>query len=132
MRSLLSVLPCILLIAAMATGCATTTITNLTPESLPPSESGFYRIEAAWESRKRTLLEDTVEPVVLTGEESYPMKPVPLTRGRWETLVPVPERTGGLVYRFKFNFMETGFGQQRRNSRLSPFYRLEIDPPSTP
>ena len=132
MRAFLTVLFPVLLIAVVVAGCATTRITNLTPPTLPHSESGFYRIEMAWESHRRALVDESIRPVVLVGQAIYTMKPVPLTRGRWETLVPVPEGHGEIFYRFKVNFQESGYGERVRSSRLTDPYSLAIEPRDTP
>ena len=101
--------PC-LLILALAAGCATPSVVNLTPGSLPPSESGFYRIEMAWEGRPG-VVKDSVRPVLMVGQEDYPMEAVPLTEGRWETLIPFPEGRREIHYQYKIGVPGAGVRQ---------------------
>ncbi|MCS1410591.1 MAG: hypothetical protein M2R45_03786 [Verrucomicrobia subdivision 3 bacterium] len=111
---------------AMGTGCATSSITNLTPSDFPRFDSGLYRIEAAWRSNQRSIQEDTIEPVVIVGTTHYPMQPVPYAEGRWETMVPVKPDQEVIHYHFKFNFIYSAVPEGRPNSKRSPEYRLDI------
>ena len=121
------------LLAALAvfvvgTGCTTTSITNLTPSDLPRSNSGLYRVEAAWQSNQKSIIEDTIEPVVIIGETPFPMQPVPFAKDRWETMVPVPGDQNEVHYRFKFNYNYAASPQRVANSIRSEEFTLEITP----
>ena len=59
---------------ALLLGCVQTTITNLTPHRMPRNKTGFYPVEMIWESNQTALRRETVEPVVLIGTNTYPMK----------------------------------------------------------
>ena len=74
----------------MLMGCMYHKITNLTPGALPRNNSGFYPVEIIWESNQRTVRYETVQPQVMIGTNSFPMKNTPKMTNRWEALVPVP------------------------------------------
>jgi len=115
-----------LLATLMLTGCATTTITNLTPRQLPRSASGFYTFEAALHSNQQALRKDSVEPRVLIGTESYPMRPALMLSNRWEALIPVPPTNSVVYYRYKFDYVVNRFGSPGGGSKLSDQYQLRI------
>ena len=118
----------VLFFAIVGVGCTSTSITNLTPSDFPRSNSGLYRVEAAWKSNQKSIQEDTVQPMVIIGETQYPMQPVPFAENRWETMVPVSGADDVIYYQFKFNYTHSAFPQPRANSRRSPEYRLDITP----
>lgn len=110
------------------TGCTTTSITNLTPSDLPRSNSGLYRVEAAWHSNQKSIVEDTIEPVVVIGGTPFPMQRVPFARDRWETMVPVAGDQDEIYYRFKFNYSYAASPQRVANSIRSDQFTLGITP----
>lgn len=114
------------LLALFGTGCATSSITNLTPSDFPRSGSGFYRVEAAWRSNQRSIREETLEPAVIIGMMRYPMQPVPYTERRWETMIPVEPEQEVVYYRFQFDFIQNAIPKGRPNSKRSPEYQLNI------
>ena len=71
------------LLFLVLTGCATSTIVNLTPPSLPKSEDGLYRFEASWESNQRSILEESLQAFVVLDGVQYPMEPVSVADHRW-------------------------------------------------
>ena len=81
----------------------------------------------AWEGRPG-VVKDSVRPVLMVGQEDYPMEAVPLTEGRWETLIPFPEGRREIHYQYKIEYRELEFGREEANSRLSEVYRLSIEP----
>lgn len=108
-------------------GCATTRITNLTPQQEFRNANGLYPIEAAMTSRQQTLRWNTIRPQVVVDQEFYPMRPTPLMTNRWETLIPVPPGKNVVYFRFKFDFDYNDFGSPgRSDSKLSSVYRLQI------
>ena len=114
------------LLAVLGTGCATSSITNLTPSDFPRSSSGFYRVEAAWRSNQRSIREETLKPAVIIGMMRYPMRSVPYTKGRWETMIPVEPEREVVYYRFQFDFIQNAIPKGRPNSKRSPEYQLKI------
>ena len=116
----------VLLVALLSAGCTTTVITNLTPQVEPRNEKGLYSIEAALSSRQQTIRWDSIQPNVMVGDQLYPMRPTMLMTNRWETLIPIPPGVNVIGYRFKFEYGYNAFGPARKDNKLSPQYRLQI------
>ena len=114
-----------LLSLSFLTGCSTT-ITNLTPGTLPRNGNNIYPFEVSFDTTQQSIREESVQPSVLIGAESYPMKPTPMLKGRWEAYVPIPPRTNFVYYRYKFDYLYDRIPEPGRSSRLSPTYQLEI------
>ncbi|MFN7138245.1 MAG: hypothetical protein ACK4UN_02780 [Limisphaerales bacterium] len=117
----------VLLFASLSlVGCTTGKITNLTPSKAQQNAVGLYPVEMAWQSREQALIPETIQPQVLVGAESYPMQRVPLVRNRWETLIPVTPGQDAVYYRFKVDYLYRAIPEPRKNSVLSPEYKMEI------
>jgi hypothetical protein len=106
-------------------GC-TTTITNLTPGSLPRSGDHLYPVEVLIDTQQATMRENTLEASVLIGTEVYPMRPVPMLKNRFEAAIPVSPATNYVYYRYKFDYLYDRVAAPGKSSRLSPTYQLEI------
>jgi len=107
-----------------ATGCHT--ITNLTPASLPRNPSGLYPVEVKFDHREQALRQDSIRPLVMINDQTFPMERTRLMRNRWETLIPVPADQKEVYYRFKFEYWVNAFPEPRQDSKLSPTYKLTI------
>ena len=118
--------PALLLLTLVLSGCVTASMTNLTPREYPRNAAGLYSVSAAMESDQQTLRWDTIQPNVVVGTETYPMRATALMKNRWETLVPIAASNSVVYFRFKFDFNYTGMGKLKVDSKLSPTYRLEI------
>jgi len=116
----------LLLLNAMLVGCASSNITNLTPTKVERTGSNLYTVEAAWSTREHAFRRDSLKPTVVVGLESYPMRPVPVVKNRYETLIPVPPNQSSVRYRFKFDYEYNAIPDPRPNSKMSPEYKLEI------
>ena len=128
---MLKLLRCFLAVAILlVTGvaCTTTSITNLTPSDFPRSNSGLYRVEAAWQSNQKSIRLDSLQPMVIIRETQFPMQPVPFADDRWETMVPVPADADVIYYQFKFNYLYDAIPQPLSNSKRSEEFRLDITP----
>lgn len=112
--------------AVVLTGCTTTTVTNLTPSRQPRNSAGLYPFEVAFDTNQQSVKEETLTPYVLIGLQSYPMKPAPVLKNRWETLIPIPPDQTVVHYRYKFDYEYLSIPQRRSSSKLSVPYRLEI------
>lgn len=123
MLSVKKLLPTLLL-PVLLVGC--TSITNLTPTQQTRNAAGLYPVEIAWESKRATIVKDTIAPVVQIGFESYPMRQTPLLKNRWETLIPVPVGTNYVNYRVRVDFEYNDFPARRVDSKLSQGYQLRI------
>lgn len=110
--------------ALLLTACSS--ITNLTPSRQARNAAGLYPVEVAWQTREQAIRPASVTPLVLVGLESYAMKPTPLVSNRWETLIPVPLDKNAVRYRFKVDYEVNAIPARRKNSLLSPEYKLEI------
>jgi hypothetical protein len=128
MRIIKHALPVVLL-AVLAAGCSTTSITNLTPQFQNRNPTGLYPVEAALASDQQTMRWETIQPSVVIDNQSYPMRATPLMKNRWETLIPVPATKDVVYYRFKFDYNYNSFGAPQSDSKLSSEYRLQITSP---
>ncbi len=105
-------------------GCSS--ITNLTPSKLPRNATGFYQVEAAWNSRQRTIRDESMKPLVLIGNEVYEMRRVPRVENRWETMIPIAPDKDAVRYQFKFDYMVNSIPRALPDSKMSPEYKLQI------
>jgi uncharacterized protein YceK len=105
-------------------GCSS--ITNLTPSKLARNSTGLYQVEAAWNSRQRTIRDESMRPLVMVGNETYEMRRVPRVENRWETMIPVPPSVDTVRYQFKFDYMVNAIPRALPDSKLSPEYKLQI------
>ena len=55
-------------------GCATVTLTNLTPSSLPENPSGIYTFTLRVEPKSSAVIADSITPKVIVGAEPHDMK----------------------------------------------------------
>jgi uncharacterized protein YceK len=116
----------LLLLPAVLAGCSS--IVNLTPSQYPRDPSGYYRVEAEWNSSEEAVRPDSFKPVVLIDFNAYPMRPVPLVEDRWEAFIPVPNDKDFILYRYKFDFAEDALFKPRQNSLMSSSYELHVVP----
>lgn len=114
----------LLLLPLILAGC--TSITNLTPSQYPREASGYYRVEAMWQSRKAVIRPDSFKPLVVVGFQTYPMRPIPLVQDRWEAFIPVPADQDAVHYHYKFDFMDDAFGKPKPDSQMSGTYTLGV------
>ena len=117
----------VLVIALLLTGCATTTITNLTAKQTLRNDKNLYPVEVALASRQQTMRWPTIKANTIMENEVYTMRLTSLMTNRWETLIPIPPGKSTILYRFKFEFMYDAFGSPgKMDSLLSPIYKLQI------
>ncbi|MCU0789297.1 MAG: hypothetical protein MUC91_14140 [Verrucomicrobia bacterium] len=110
---------------ALLTGC-NATFTNLTPKQQVRSPDGLYPVEVSLNTRRDTIRWDTMDPKIVVGEKSYPMRQTKLMKNRWEGLVPVPPGTNIVYYNYRFDFLYNDFGGPKRDNMVSDTYRLLI------
>ncbi len=117
----------ILLAPLLLAGCATpTNVTNLTPRTSIRNADGLYPVEVEWKSRQQTMRRESIKASVMVGNDFYPMRPAPVVKNRWETLVPVPADKEFVHYRIKFDYEYNSIPVPRADSLLSPSYQLRI------
>lgn len=109
-------------------GCAST-ITNLSAQRQLRNPNHLYPVEVSLDSRQQSLKWDTVQPYIIVGKESYPMRKVRHMTNRWEGLVPVPAGVSSVSYHYKFDYQYNDFGGPRRSSYSSHSYKLQIIDP---
>jgi uncharacterized protein YceK len=120
-KKTLILLPLMLLLA----GCAST-ITNLSAQRQLRNPNNLYPVEVSLDSRQQSLKWETVQPYVILGAESYPMRPVKFMRNRWECLVPVPAGVNSVTYHYKFDYLYNDFGGPHKGSASSHSFKLQI------
>ena len=116
----------IVAISFLLVGCTTSTITNLTPKKLSRTTTGLYPIEAMFKSNQRTLDRESMRPLVIFNNQAFPMRRTQLTKGRWETVVPVPDGSQVINYHFKFDYEYNAIRMRSADSKLSPPFQLHI------
>lgn len=116
----------LLLVSFGLVGCTTGKITNLTPTKVERNSEGLYAVEMAWQSREQALRPQTLQPQVIIGTQLYPMQRTPLVTNRFETLIPVPANQDVVHYRFKVDYEYNAIPVPKKNSALSPEYKLQI------
>lgn len=115
-----------LLLPFLLAGCATPSITNLTPSRLPRKDNGQYAFSVEWNSRQQSLVRDSIKAYVVVGLDQFPMQRTPMLTNRWETLVPVPADKNIVTYRYKFDYEFRGFPNRQLDSKLSKYYQLFV------
>jgi hypothetical protein len=113
------------LMAALFTGCATS-VTNITSTSQLRNANNQYLIEFQWDTSEQAIMPDTVQPFVVTGFDTYEMRPVLRMTNRWEAYIPVPADKNVVVYSFKVDYETRAFGKPQKRSRNSEEYKLYI------
>lgn len=113
-------------VALALAGCGTTSLTNLTSTIQPRNPNNLYLIEYQWDTTKQAVRPDSIKPTVITGFETYEMRPVLNMTNRWEALVPIPASQSALNYSFKVEYEYNRFGQPGKSSVRSPDYTLTI------
>jgi hypothetical protein len=114
-----------LLLSGFLVGCATT-VTNITSTTQPRNPNNQYLIEFQWSTTDQSVIPDSVQPYVVTGFDTFEMRPVMRMTNRWEAYVPVPPDKNVLVYHFKVDYETRGFGKPVKQSRNSEEYKLYI------
>lgn len=113
------------LLAAFIAGCATT-VTNITSTSQQRNPSNQYLVEFQWDTSEQAVVPDSVQPYVVSGFETYEMRPVLRMTNRWEAFIPVPPEKNVVVYSFKVEYETRGFGRPQKRSKNSQEYKLYI------
>jgi hypothetical protein len=109
----------LLLLPAVLAGC--NSIVNLTPSQYPRDPSGYYHVEAMWDSSRTVNQWNSFKPLVVVDFKTYPMQREPLVQDRWEAFIPIPAGTDHVYYHYKFDFKDT-----EANSLMSDTYQLRI------
>ena len=116
----------LLLLPLMLAGCATTTITNLTPSRQVRKTNGQYAFEVEFRSRQQSLIRDSIKGYVVIGLDQYPMQRVPMLTNRWETLVPIGSDKDVVTYRYRFDYEYRAIPAHRPDNAQSKYHQLLI------
>ena len=103
------------LLAALLVGCATT-VTNITSTAQPRNANNQYLIEFQWDTSEQAVIPDSVQPYVVTGFDTYEMRPVLRMTNRWEALVPIGPEKNVITYRIKVDYEYGRFGKPGKAS----------------
>ncbi len=106
-------------------GCATT-VTNITSTAQPRNANNQYLIEFQWDTSEQAVINESIQPYVVTGFDTYEMRPVMRMTNRWEAYVPVAADKSVLVYSFKVEYETRAFGGVQKRARNSEEYKLYI------
>lgn len=96
---------------ALLSGCATVSLTNLTPSSLPENPSEIYTFTLRVVARSNTVVTASISPHVVVGGQSYDMKPSGLGQGFYEYDYALPAGATQLAYYFLVDYKVEGNGQ---------------------
>lgn len=107
-------------------GCAPTSVSNLTPRTLPMTADRTYPFELTWNTGLRKVKPDDVKAWVVIDGLLYPMTRVPVAVNRWEARVPIAPGRTYVPYRFRIDFLEPNLGNATYNSEWSQEYRLVV------
>ncbi len=114
----------LLLAPVVLAGCSS--VSNLTPSKYPRNAASTYTVEAKWKTNRQAVEPEIITPVILVGDQAYPMQAVPLVKDRWEGQLPVAPGQTTVQYRFKFNYKVNAMPHPKAESTLSPVYRLDV------
>ena len=115
-----------LMLATFVSGCATSSVTNLSTTRQPRNATGMYPIEFVWDSNQTSIIPESIKPYVVIGYDSYPMRPSLKIKDRWETVIPVAANKNSVIYHFKVDYEYKAIGKPQKSSKLTPSYKLEI------
>jgi hypothetical protein len=122
LKKFLLLLPVVLL-----AGCTTATFTRLTPNIQPRNPNNLYTVETAFDTQQQSLRPDSIKAFAVVDGKPYPLRRVPLVKGRWEGLIPVPAGTSSVKYFFKFDYLYNNLGTAPKpSSASSKPYMLKI------
>lgn len=114
------------LLCLLFTGCASTSLTNLTPRQQTRNANGLYPVEVMWDSRQATVVTNTIKGFVVVGENAYPMQRSPMLANRWETVLPVPADKDTVNYRYRFDYEYLQIPARRGGNVWSAPFQMQI------
>jgi len=112
--------------ALTISGCATSSVTNLTPRHHVRNTENVYPVDIEFRTNLRTIKWDTVRPYVQIGEDNYLMRRTAIVKDRWETLIPISQEERVAHYRIKIDFSYSSLSEDKVNSVLSGPYQIVI------
>ena len=117
----------VMVLALWLAGCASSTITNLTPSTMPRNASGQYLVEMVIDHKQQALRDASITPFVVVGFDSYKMTATPKIPGRWEAYIPVRADQDLVTYHYKVQYEYNRFSKTPgQGTRLSSEFKLAI------
>lgn len=113
-------------LAFATAGCAPSSVSNLTPRTLPVTSTRTYPFEVNWDTRLRGVKSEDVKAWVVIDGALYPMTRVPVAENRWEALVPIAEGRTYVPYKYRFDYFVAGPTGKSKTSEWSQEYRLVV------
>ena len=95
---------------ALLGGCATMSLTNLTPSSLPENPSGIYTFTLRVTPKSSAVVPDTVAPHIIVGEASHDMRRSDEIPGIYEFDYKLPPGQSSIGYYYLVNYQTAGNG----------------------
>ncbi|MFY9922962.1 MAG: cell surface protein [Opitutaceae bacterium] len=95
---------------ALFGGCATMSLTNLTPSSLPENPSGIYTFTLRVTPKSNSVVPDSVVPHVVVGESSHDMRKSDQIPGIYEFDYQLPAGQNAIGYYFLVDYSTQGNG----------------------
>ncbi len=115
------------LVAALAiSGCATSSVTNLTPQHHARNTENVYPIDIEFRTNLRTIRSQSIRPYVQIGDDNYLMRRTAVVKDRWETLIPIPPSKKVVNYRIKVDFDYNSLPEPKVNSVLDGPYQIIV------
>jgi len=107
-------------------GCATMSLTNLTPSSLPENPSGIYTFTLRVTPKSTTVVPDTIAPHIVVGAESHDMQKSDSIPGIWEFDYKLAPGQGSIGYYYLVSYSTEGNGTQASRQAYTGLSRAAI------
>lgn len=98
--------------AVLLGGCATMSLTNLTPSSLPENPSGIYTFTLRVTPKSATVVPDSIAPHIVVGAESHDMQKSESVPGVYEFDCKLPPGQDSVGYYYLVSYQTEGNGMQ--------------------
>jgi hypothetical protein len=98
------------LAAVLLGGCATMSLTNLTPSSQPENPSGIYTFTLRVTPKSSSVVPDTIAPHIVVGGESHDMQKNATIPGIYEFDYKLPPGQDSIGYYFLVSYATEGNG----------------------
>jgi hypothetical protein len=124
-RQILGAPGAILALAALS-GCATVTLTNLTPSSLPENPSGIYTFTLRVIPKSSAVVSDSISPKVVVGAEPHDMKRSDVSTELFEYDYKPPYSTSDIAYYYLVTYNTTSHAESGPRQAYSGLEHVAI------
>ena len=111
---------------AFLAGCATMSLTNLTPSSLPENPSGIYTFTLRATPKSVNVVPGSVAPHVVVGEQSHDMKKSDTIPGIYEFDYKLPTGQNSIGYYYLVNYQVEGNGTLDNRESYTEVYHAAV------